>query len=237
MDHPRSRGVYRESFCQVKPQSGSSPLARGLRVHRRHTVRRGGIIPARAGFTAQRREEIAPGADHPRSRGVYRYLQGSAGGLQGSSPLARGLRRPVVRLLRLTGIIPARAGFTPTRTCSARGGGDHPRSRGVYGRSLVCAWLTVGSSPLARGLLIHRPVPEFHVRIIPARAGFTPSTRVTFPSTRDHPRSRGVYWTGAAPITMWEGSSPLARGLRLADTASPHDHGIIPARAGFTSQW
>ena len=50
---------------------GSSPLARGLRSLGLHECGEGGIIPARAGFTA-----VIAGAgiflrDHPRSRGVY----------------------------------------------------------------------------------------------------------------------------------------------------------------------
>ena len=51
-------------------------------------------------------------------------------------------------------------------------------------------------------------------RIIPARAGFTPSTPSSTPPSRDHPRSRGVYFSFSAAIPRPRGSSPLARGLR-----------------------
>ena len=93
--------------------------------------------------------------------------------MEGSSPLARGLRR-------------CRTG----RPWVAR---DHPRSRGVYpGRSAATS-PAPGSSPLARGL----PTENFNqladAGIIPARAGFT-SKRIAGSSTSlDHPRSRGVY--------------------------------------------
>ena len=50
-DHPRSRGVYRFDSLWASAKSGSSPLARGLRLHDVREGRHGGIIPARAGFT------------------------------------------------------------------------------------------------------------------------------------------------------------------------------------------
>ena len=50
-DHPRSRGVYASMSAQHRLCCGSSPLARGLRLHllSDRVIRR--IIPARAGFT------------------------------------------------------------------------------------------------------------------------------------------------------------------------------------------
>ena len=90
-DHPRSRGVYRSSFLLFPSSCGSSPLARGLRREARRTTRVAGIIPARAGFTGPPPETGGASADHPRSRGVYEMGYPFLGGLQGSSPLARGL--------------------------------------------------------------------------------------------------------------------------------------------------
>ncbi len=52
-DHPRSRGVYSFLTAWTSPMTGSSPLARGLRVVHMLVVVSGGIIPARAGFTYQ----------------------------------------------------------------------------------------------------------------------------------------------------------------------------------------
>ena len=52
-DHPRSRGVYDERVIVRREESGSSPLARGLRRTRNRRHRRCGIIPARAGFTVK----------------------------------------------------------------------------------------------------------------------------------------------------------------------------------------
>ena len=50
-DHPRSRGVYRWWDGGGHIEYGSSPLARGLRRSKWKVSPRGGIIPARAGFT------------------------------------------------------------------------------------------------------------------------------------------------------------------------------------------
>ena len=70
-DHPRSRGVYRLRRRPGSGRTGSSPLARGLRLRSPHTHPPPGIIPARAGFTWPRPAAATTGEDHPRSRGVY----------------------------------------------------------------------------------------------------------------------------------------------------------------------
>ena len=96
---------------------------------------------------------------------------------------------------------------------------------------------------------------RIHLRIIPARAGFTVCAVVVLLGLGDHPRSRGVYFRTSARRAVIGGSSPLARGLRIPSSWTPSsesDHprsrgvylasepgevlagGIIPARAGFT---
>ena len=52
---------------------------------------------------------------------------------------------------------------------------------------------------------------------------------------RDHPRSRGVYFLMGMEDSRAEGSSPLARGLRVDKKPTEATPGIIPARAGFTA--
>ena len=74
---------------------------------------------------------------------------------------------------------------------------------------------SVGSSPLARGLLGSGDAVRARARIIPARAGFTYLVLNLPGVLGDHPRSRGVYMTG--PVLS--GALPW----------------IIPARAGFTA--
>ena len=173
-DHPRSRGVY-----MVPPSSGhggigSSPLARGLPGAPPPARRHPRIIPARAGFTPSPATR-APGAwDHPRSRGVY--VDGSPASqlVRGSSPLARGLPRPVARLPVAAGDHPRSRGvYGPPTEPLGREVMDHPRSRGVYGLSSGSLAMSIGSSPLARGLRSRLRRRDGEVGIIPARAGFT----------------------------------------------------------------
>ena len=133
---------------------------------------------------------------------------------EGSSPLARSLRRGLPESGRVGQIIPARAGFT-TRPCrTPRPCRDHPRSRGVYLRNNVRYIIAGGSSPLARGLRDAGPC--------------------VYADGWDHPRSRGVYFCMFCRGFRNPGSSPLARGLRPRVPALGEPRGIIPARAGFT---
>ena len=198
-DHPRSRGVYGLEPGRKSRNTGSSPLARGLHGHPRRGGRGLRIIPARAGFTCGRRPARAGTPDHPRSRGVYLGGGCEHGRTEGSSPLARGLRWIPAGWSHARGIIPARAGFTVNRAAHRLARRDHPRSRGVYGRSERWRCAHLGSSPLARGLPVHFDSQNPGGGIIPARAGFT-RRPVDGPAGRgDHPRSRGVYATGGTP--------------------------------------
>ena len=153
-DHPRSRGVYE------LPPAGLCTVLR--------------IIPARAGFTERAHLQSLTRADHPRSRGVYSAARTARANAFGSSPLARGLPGRVLLVCRSGRIIPARAGFTCRRWGRSSAGRDHPRSRGVYVGMILLRAADAGSSPLARGLLRLELVTAPVVRIIPARAGFTP---------------------------------------------------------------
>ena len=111
-DHPRSRGVYAGREILSGERSGSSPLARGLLITFCDGCTRGGIIPARAGFTKPSCHSSTLPRDHPRSRGVYPRNHPKTRGTYGSSPLARGLLGAHLERYPEDGIIPARAGFT-----------------------------------------------------------------------------------------------------------------------------
>ena len=192
---------------------GSSPLARGLLSKPSVFLAIFRIIPARAGFTPSYFLILCTAKDHPRSRGVYAD-DGDDGGIDaGSSPLARGLLRAEAPECCLSGIIPARAGFTKGHIAGIRLHQDHPRSRGVYVSALVASLDAAGSSPLARGLHLDDDSDPGVPRIIPARAGFTLGNRRSRSRRMDHPRSRGVYGHSIARNHLAEGSSPLARGL------------------------
>ena len=157
--------------------------------------------------------------------------------MNGSSPLARGLREPDSRRRAGRRIIPARAGFTcpPARRDLVQQ--DHPRSRGVYACAAARTIEHMGSSPLARGLPGRVSRREGRRGIIPARAGFTLTMSPFSLMAADHPRSRGVYGSSFQnPLWGW-GSSPLARGLPSDSVGCVGSRGIIPARAGFTGEW
>ena len=153
----------------------------------------------------------------------------------GSSPLARGLHSARTAGIGRWRIIPARAGFTADEGEAADDSGDHPRSRGVYRGGGVGRHGVSGSSPLARGLLRHRLPRLIHLRIIPARAGFTRIGSILGLVSGDHPRSRGVYSPRPSATPPATGSSPLARGLPCPTTGMGAVSRIIPARAGFTA--
>ena len=233
-DHPRSRGVYARKALIMLTRSGSSPLARGLRALWNEHYDVEGIIPARAGFTHPYSRNIVLRGDHPRSRGVYTIDSFMPIRIRGSSPLARGLRAHHSQARIRGGIIPARAGFTDSGIAVAPINRDHPRSRGVYYGGFTRRVGSVGSSPLARGLLGRLVKSGDLIRIIPARAGFTALRTAYSGPGRDHPRSRGVYTQADFLPSSPRGSSPLARGLLGEYTAELREIGIIPARAGFT---
>ena len=235
-DHPRSRGVYPVGGGDPPFAVGSSPLARGLPAAGSGQWPGSGIIPARAGFTRRLPHGRRHGADHPRSRGVYNVLPLPPRTRGGSSPLARGLLTGTKRLVMFVRIIPARAGFTTTILGRGRPHQDHPRSRGVYAPPNRPSSSGTGSSPLARGLQRFTDTAVAHVRIIPARAGFTWWRPGRARRAGDHPRSRGVYAVAQSSGIWPRGSSPLARGLLVGVAAWAAAWGIIPARAGFTGR-
>ena len=129
--HPRSRGENVLGQGLNLSEKGSSPLARGKRIN--------GQV-----------EVIERGA-HPRSRGENAAVRDELVTVAGSSPLARGKRRAWLRVSESAGLIPARAGKTPSSGLSPGQRGAHPRSRGENVRLHGCAQEIVGSSPLARG--------------------------------------------------------------------------------------
>ena len=72
------------------------------------------------------------------------------------------------------------------------------------------------------------------LRIIPALAGNTHTSRTNVQSIRDHPRSRGEYMVDVPELVQWQGSSPLSRGIPIYSRGDGPLAGIIPALAGNT---
>ena len=130
----------------------------------------------------------------------------------GSSPRVRG--KPTMSVLtRLTSrIIPARAGQTPVWKAREHGITDHPRACGANGGARHDAIGQHGSSPRVRGKLRGQQGRVGASRIIPARAGQTP-TRPPSPSLcPDHPRACGANLSHQIDVGRLAGSSPRVRG-------------------------
>ena len=193
------------------------------------------LIPAGAGQTASSKESSANTRAHPRWRGAdttgtvpHRYLLGS-------SPLARGRRRQLRRLLAPNGLIPAGAGQTFRQGAGPRVGGAHPRWRGADLGGNSGETMALGSSPLARGRPGGVERGQWPLGLIPAGAGQTLSHALTCRGKGAHPRWRGADRSDAAVALPERGSSPLARGRLATVRVAVPVSGLIPAGAGQTS--
>ena len=112
---------------------------------------------------------------------------------------------------------------------------DHPRIRGEHSRRGVGCGHGRGSSPHTRGARPHQRMGKHPMRIIPAYAGSTRTTRRWRPPCWDHPRIRGEHRGIGSQDIPGVGSSPHTRGaLRFKDEVT-RACGIIPAYAGSTT--
>ena len=173
--HPRSRGEHGKPAREKGRRPGSSPLARGTLFCVRENLTEVRLIPARAGNTLHRSPRCPSVAAHPRSRGEHHSGIPSTLPVPGSSPLARGtlpLRDSYSKPLRL---IPARAGNTLCTAHVLVRRAAHPRSRGEHTAIFNPTPISLGSSPLARGTPGDPTGYPPNRRLIPARAGNTPS--------------------------------------------------------------
>ncbi len=188
------------------------PQARGARFRQRRQPGAARLIPAGAGSTWTRSCWPSPCPAHPRRRGEHpdRFL--ARNGLKGSSPQARGARRPLVPGYGTTRLIPAGAGSTRRRWFQAASLWAHPRRRGEHPTMPVIQSLMGGSSPQARGARPCGQHPGVHQRLIPAGAGSTRGSRPTWSPCPAHPRRRGEHTRLYSKSSAFWGSSPQARG-------------------------
>ena len=135
---------------------------------------------------------------------------------------------------RLTGLIPAHAGKTPTGRQSTGEPGAHPRSRGENGEALEAAAGEFGSSPLTRGKPSRSGRSPRRSGLIPAHAGKTARGSPGARSSRAHPRSRGENTVTSVRSTLPSGSSPLTLGKLTGVPPIVRVLGLIPAHAGKT---
>ena len=233
-DHPRSRGEYRSGVRGGATTPGSSPLSRGIRNCWVLSSVSARIIPALAGNTGQEVLRVRRRSDHPRSRGEYKVEREVREVREGSSPLSRGIQQGTLFGQCPGRIIPALAGNTGLRSPAPRSPRDHPRSRGEYGLHAHVDRVSLGSSPLSRGILGANDRHLTATGIIPALAGNTGLRSPAPRSPRDHPRSRGEYSWVLPLRACTTGSSPLSRGILRPSPADIARGGIIPALAGNT---
>ena len=171
------RGEYKRNCAGRKILTGSSPLARGILqcLHSLwHSTR---IIPACAGNTHGTTLPCKCTEDHPRLRGEYAEILLNSLPKLGSSPLARGIHNWYSVDDDMRRIIPACAGNTVGSKALKESLEDHPRLRGEYWFIPVFNVRFVGSSPLARGILVSSSNLYSIRRIIPACAGNTNKKR------------------------------------------------------------
>ena len=152
----------------------------------------------------------------------------------GSSPRARGAQSRRSARSSSSRIIPACAGSTRAGRPRRSATGDHPRVRGEHSPNRDAARISRGSSPRARGARGRTHVPAVRFGIIPACAGSTLAKRCRVRRRGDHPRVRGEHLINRLDTLTSEGSSPRARGARVARPPADQHRGIIPACAGST---
>ena len=194
----------------------------------------GGLIPAHAGKTVDDDAWPVDDGAHPRSRGENDLVAEFLTARPGSSPLTRGKRPGVRRLLRRPGLIPAHAGKTATSLSSYQAIRAHPRSRGENAGLLAEAFARAGSSPLTRGKLVVSRLQRLVDGLIPAHAGKTRVSRLSQRFRGAHPRSRGENTPVSTCIISPRGSSPLTRGKPCLVWLAVGRAGLIPAHAGKT---
>mgnify|MGYP001641353420 CR=1 FL=1 len=214
MVHPRMRGEH-------------DSLEYSSRVEMR-------FIPACAGNTASGRFPHISSAVHPRMRGEHHFGHRVHTDRYGSSPHARGTRRPQSCLLRGGRFIPACAGNTLHPVLLLLILSVHPRMRGEHRNTSPTHAAASGSSPHARGT----PGGNWHFRgahrFIPACAGNTCCRYRTATSAAVHPRMRGEHLIFVAESDDFGGSSPHARGTPFSLPFSLPFSRFIPACAGNT---
>ena len=171
--HPRSRGENHDLPVDELHLAGSSPLTRGKHARDVGGAILQGLIPAHAGKTEVRGACSLPMTAHPRSRGENTKKADRSKIHRGSSPLTRGKRANLLRILSQSRLIPAHAGKTVAGTLTRMRAAAHPRSRGENYRFRLISCGTAGSSPLTRGKLPVPPIPVPSQRLIPAHAGKT----------------------------------------------------------------
>ena len=211
-DHPRVCGEKAYSLVINGSEWGSPPRMRGKGTKRCSSRRGGRITPAYAGKS----KRIAPSSvlfgDHPRVCGEKLRESRGLNRTRGSPPRMRGKVFDADYSILRSGITPAYAGKSYTRTCYAYNVRDHPRVCGEKHAAPVSAIWSAGSPPRMRGKEAAGKLCSPGRGITPAYAGKStaePRLRIT---TGDHPRVCGEKAAIAGLLPSLLGSPPRMRG-------------------------
>ena len=252
--HPRACGENLPASPPAAPGGGSSPRGRGKHAPATPSNDTSGLIPARAGKTGGSVCRSASPAAHPRACGENSSEKQAGRGEQGSSPRVRGKLVGMLDANRSGGLIPARAGKTLRRARGMCVPWAHPRACGENVKAKLVDWVTAahpracgenlhlvtvdeawaGSSPRVRGKPHRADRGRPRTRLIPARAGKTPGSRLRLRCSRPHPRACGENSSSLRAWRRARGSSPRVRGKHHLRPVKDASLRLIPARAGKT---
>ena len=170
-DHPRVCGEKAYSLVINGSEWGSPPRMRGKGTKRCSSRRGGRITPAYAGKS----KRIAPSSvlfgDHPRVCGEKLRESRGLNRTRGSPPRMRGKVFDADYSILRSGITPAYAGKSYTRTCYAYNVRDHPRVCGEKRPVRRGACSGLGSPPRMRGKVTFKVGASTVKGITPAYAG------------------------------------------------------------------
>ena len=192
------------------------------------------FIPAGAGNTPERSNHVRSIAVHPRRRGEHMRQTWDWRRDFGSSPQARGTPLAVKSSRPNYRFIPAGAGNTRSVCGRTDGRPVHPRRRGEHRHGAWIGFLSVGSSPQARGTPTIFSGPLITPRFIPAGAGNTIADVARAQYGAVHPRRRGEHARRPDSGFRVFGSSPQARGTHQPRNSCGAKCRFIPAGAGNT---
>ena len=232
--HPRACGENCAPADTRSAGQGSSPRVRGKRVRRRRPWSAPRLIPARAGKTARRSQQMSRRGAHPRACGEnkHKFTRGISG--SGSSPRVRGEHPRSRRYNGRPRLIPARAGKTDFTMTLGTGSQAHPRACGENLIGLGADLAATGSSPRVRGKRHRCRVLVGGGGLIPACAGKTGGLGGTRHGRTAHPRVCGENASASRTAAATSGSSPRVRGKPRPPRERPQRPGLIPACAGKT---
>ncbi len=210
--HPRASGEHAAAAVTAATAAGSSPRERGTHRHTSGRVGWRRFIPARAGNTFRRIQNIWIETVHPRASGEHASFTRAEPVASGSSPRERGTLSAQQEGGNVYRFIPARAGNTMRAGARSWATTVHPRASGEHASDGSMISCVNGSSPRERGTPRPGQATPGGRRFIPARAGNTTPRGSALGACAVHPRASGEHPAGRSTSGSTTGSSPRERG-------------------------